>query len=146
MNDEARQDAAGLADELRVAFTRLRRRLREVEGPTELSAAQTSALRRIWKGEAAGSSALAALEGVRPQSMAAILTALERLGLIARRADPDDGRRQLVELTELGRRRVEARRAARDEWLAQALSTRLSDEELGQLSAAVALLERVTSE
>ncbi|WP_372346548.1 MarR family transcriptional regulator [Streptomyces sp. KL116D] len=51
----------------------------------------------------ASASDLAAIEGVRPQSMAKTVIALEQAGIDRRSQDPDDGRRQLVALTELPR-------------------------------------------
>ena len=52
---------------------------------------------------------LAVAERVRPQSMTQTISDLEGEGLIARRADPADGRRILVELTEPGPRHARSR-------------------------------------
>ncbi|NED63662.1 winged helix-turn-helix transcriptional regulator, partial [Streptomyces sp. SID10244] len=95
--------ALQVALDTRVAIGRLIRRLREVSDGQELSAAQASVLARVGKGEASSASALAALEGVRPQSMAVTISALEDLGLVSRTQDPTDRRRQLVVLTDAGR-------------------------------------------
>ena len=106
------------AHDLRVVFSRLRRRLREVDDTDELTPSQMSVLSRLGKEGAATASDLAAAERVRPQSMAATLAALDQCGLVVRRPDPDDGRRQLVSLSPAGtaRRRPPA---AREEWLAR---------------------------
>ena len=100
--DDSEDDlAAAVAREVRVAVGRLHRRLRLVaEGG--LSASQSSVLARVAKGEADTAAALAALDGVRPQSMAATVAALERDGLLARTGDPEDGRRAILRLTEEG--------------------------------------------
>src|SRR5947208_2426434 len=109
-------DAADAARAIRVVVGRLRRRMREVAAG-ELTPSQASVLARLAKGEAASAADLAALEGVRPQSIASILTALEQAGLIARSPDPQDGRRAIVALTEAGRAEDRGNREARQEWL-----------------------------
>ena len=46
---------------------------------------------------------LARAAGVRPQSMMKIIHELESLGLLERRADPDDSRAKLVDFSDGGR-------------------------------------------
>ncbi|WP_406503908.1 MarR family winged helix-turn-helix transcriptional regulator [Streptomyces sp. NBC_00212] len=135
--------AVRAARDLRVVFSRLRRRLREVADTQDLTPSQVSALTLIDKGGAASASALAAVEGVRPQSMAATLAALDQQGLIQRSPDPEDGRRQLVTLTGAGRERAEGNRQARAEWLTQAFQDRYTEEERATITEAMALLERL---
>ncbi|MBJ7902842.1 MarR family transcriptional regulator [Streptomyces sp. NPDC004549] len=138
-------DSAALAArELRVMFSRLRRRIREVARDSDLTPPQESALSLVGKHGAATASALAAAEGVRPQSMAATLAALDQHGLIRRTPDPADGRRQLVTLTEAGQARVEGNRQVREEWLARALEDRFSEEERQTVLTALTLLERLS--
>ncbi|MCW7945849.1 MarR family transcriptional regulator [Streptomyces hygroscopicus] len=138
------ESAARAARDLRVLFSRLRRRIREVAGDDELTPSQVSALTLVSKGGAATASALASAEGVRPQSMAATLAVLEQHGLIRRSPDPEDGRRQLVTLTEAGRERVEGDREARHEWLARTLQDRCTEDERQTVLAALSVLERLT--
>jgi len=129
--------------DVRVAFGRLRRRLSAVATGDELTPSQASVLTRLAKGEAATASGLAAAEGMRPQSMATILSALEQQGLVSRSPDPSDGRRQLVVLTRAGRARDRGNRQARGEWLARAMHERYTEDERQTIIAAMALLERV---
>ncbi len=144
MSEPAADSAVQAATDIRVAFSRLRRRLREVTaGRQGLSAPQASALARIGKGEASSAARLAELEGVRPQSMATTIAALEELGLVTRAPDPADGRRQLVALTDAGREAESGNLDARREWLVQVIEERLTDEERRALIAAAALLERL---
>ncbi|QAY71740.1 MarR family transcriptional regulator [Xylanimonas protaetiae] len=135
--------AAVVTRDLRAVISRLHRRLREVATSDGLTPSQVAALTRIGKREASSASALAALEGVRPQSMAATLATLEERGLVRRDADPEDGRRQLLSLTETGRSTFDGERQARREWLADAVRTHADDDELRVLARAVAILERV---
>ncbi|WSF46653.1 MarR family transcriptional regulator [Streptomyces sp. NBC_01356] len=136
--------AARAALDLRVAFNRLRRRIREVSETDDLTPSQVSALTLVSKSGAATASALAAAEGVRPQSMATTLAALDEQGLIERSPDPNDGRRQLVTLTDAGRERVEGTRQAREEWLARAFQDRCTEAERQTVVEAMAVLERLT--
>src|ERR1700753_4357015 len=101
-------------------FSRLRRQLRGLATDEDLTPSQTAVLIRVWKEGASSASALAGAEGVRPQSMATIVTALEQRGLIERTPDPEDGRRQIVSLTKDGKRRAESDREVREEWLTSA--------------------------
>jgi DNA-binding MarR family transcriptional regulator len=131
---------------LRATIGRLRRRLREVASSDELTPSQVAVLTRLGKGEALTASALAAAEGVRPQSMASTLSALERLGLISRSPDPTDGRRQIVTLTEVGQALDRDNQQARREWLTRAMHERFTEDERRTLIEAMALLERLTNE
>lgn len=138
--------AARSARDLRVVFSRLRRRLREVAADEDLTPSQESALTLVGKHGAATASALASAEGVRPQSMAATLAALDQHGLIRRSPDPEDGRRQLVTLTEAGRARIEDNRQVREEWLARAFEDRYTEQERRTILDALALLERLSEQ
>jgi DNA-binding MarR family transcriptional regulator len=138
--------AARSARDLRVVFSRLRRRIREVATDEDLTPSQESALTLVGKHGAATASALASAEGVRPQSMAATLAALDQHGLIRRSPDPEDGRRQLVTLTETGRERIEDNRQVREEWLARAFEDRYTERERRTILDALALMERLSEQ
>jgi len=124
-------------------FSRLRRQLKDVATGGGLTPSQTAVLTRLWKDGASSASALAAAERVRPQSMAAIVAALDEHGLIHRAPDPDDGRRQVISLTAAGRRRAESDRQVREEWLARAIQERYSERERRVINDALALLQRL---
>jgi DNA-binding MarR family transcriptional regulator len=137
-------DVGQLAAALRANVGLLLRRLRQVQGGDgELTLPESSALVRLERGGPATPSALARLEQISPQSMGATLAALESRGLIERHADPEDGRRSVMSVTEAGRQVLGDRRNARTEQLARALSTGFTPPELKQLMAAAPLLERL---
>ena len=138
--------AARSARDLRVVFSRLRRRIREVATDEDLTPSQESALTLVGKHGSATASALASAEGVRPQSMAATLAALDQHGLIRRSPDPEDGRRQLVTLTEAGHERIEDNRQVREEWHARAFEDRYTEQERRTIVDALTLLERLSEQ
>ena len=138
------ESAAQGARDIRVVFSRLRRRLRDLTTGDDLTPSQTAVLTRLCKEGASSTSALAGAERVRPQSMAAIVAALEGHGLIQRAPDPDDGRRQVITLTTAGRKRAESDRQVREEWLARTLQDQFSERERRVIVEALALLQRLT--
>ncbi|MEC3994851.1 MarR family winged helix-turn-helix transcriptional regulator [Actinacidiphila sp. DG2A-62] len=131
------------AQDVRVVFSRLRVRLRQEYDQRELTPSQRSVLARLLAIGDASTSALAATEHVRPQSMAATVAALEERGMVARRPDPADGRRQLVSLTAEGRGYVEGRRRSDEEWITRTLDARFTEDERQALLTGLALLERL---
>jgi DNA-binding MarR family transcriptional regulator len=131
------------AADLRATLGRLIRRLRAAG---ILPLGQAGALGRLEREGPRTTSALAAAERVRPQSMAQTVKELERLGYVTRRPDPDDGRQFLLELTDTGRAAILAERASRESWLAEAIASELDPEEQETLIRAVALLGRISQE
>jgi len=128
------------SSELRIVLGQLVRRLRsEYSFPI----AQASVLSRLDRDGAQTTSALAAAERIRPQSMAQTLLELEGDGLISRRPDPDDGRRILIELTGGGHDRLREDRRRREGWLAEAIATTLTADEQRTLLDALPLLSRL---
>ena len=134
-------ELAQAASELRIVLGQLVRRLRaEYTFPI----AQASVLGRLDREGPLTTSALAAAERVRPQSMAQTLAELEEEQLIARRADPNDRRQTLIEITKGGRARLVDERRRREHWLAEAIAQELTPEEQQTLLDAVPLLRRLT--
>jgi DNA-binding MarR family transcriptional regulator len=131
--------AARAASDLRTVLGQLMRRLRS-ENTFPLS--HGAVLGRLDRQGAATTSALAAAERVRPQSMAQTIADLEGDGLVERRPDPDDRRQILIELTAKGRDALNEDRRRREGWLAQAIGE-LSDDEQALLIQAVPLLRRI---
>jgi DNA-binding MarR family transcriptional regulator len=136
-------DVSEVAGAVRVAVGRVVRKLRQATTAGELTLAESSALSRLERGGPATSSDLARLERISPQSMGVTVAALLDRGLIERSRDPEDGRRIVLSVTEPGLRTVHDKRGARTEQIAAALREGFSNDELGQLMAASALLERL---
>jgi DNA-binding MarR family transcriptional regulator len=142
--------AAAVATELRAALGRLKRRLREqvITGAHvgDLTPSQISVLLRLEKHGAATASSLARAEGMRPQSMATVVAALETAGLVRGTPDPDDGRQTLLSLTDACRKWAKEGRAAKQDWLSRTISARLTVREQDDLAKAVTLLQRLLDE
>jgi DNA-binding MarR family transcriptional regulator len=135
-----RVDSGPLASELRVVLGHLIRRLRSEH---RFSLSQGSVLGRLDREGPQGTSKLAELERVRPQSMGQTIAELETQGLIERHPDPADGRRSLIELTDAGRAELREDRGRREGWLAEAIEESFSDEERETLEEAVRLFGRL---
>ncbi|TQJ16620.1 MarR family winged helix-turn-helix transcriptional regulator [Kribbella jejuensis] len=133
--------ATQAAAEVRVVFGRVKRRLKALAETDDLTPSQSSVLSRLDKDGPASASELAAAERIRPQSMAAILSALREADLIQRHPDPSDGRRQVVSLTTVGRHRLQGDRKVRQEWLAQALQEHCTEADRQTIIKALALLD-----
>ena len=136
-------DTSTLAGELRGVISTLTRRLREQAHAEDLTGSQKSVLIRLEQGGSATVTALACAEGVRPQSMSATVAALEAAGLVSRTPDPNDGRQTLLFLTPACRDWIAASRAARKDWLLQAIHAKLDAAEQEELRKAVGLLKRL---
>jgi DNA-binding MarR family transcriptional regulator len=139
----ANLDTTRLASELRMVIGQLVRRLRAEH---RFSLSQGAVLGRLDREGTMSIGALALAERVRPQSMTQTITDLETEGLVERRADPSDGRRALVALTEQGLQTLEADRRHREGWLARAIAEDLSVAQRATLAEALALLRRLADD
>jgi DNA-binding MarR family transcriptional regulator len=135
--------AAALAGELRVLLGQLKRKLREQAGLGDLSWSQVSVLSHLEREGPATVSTLARIEGVRPQSMGAIISTLETAGLVSGAPDPNDKRQTILSLTETCRDWIKAARAASEDWLLKSIEDKFNADEQEELFHAVALLKRL---
>lgn len=83
---------------------------------------------------------LSSFLGIPPTTLSSRLARLEERRLVRRRRNPNDGRSSLLEVTALGRRRVEALFPA-FRWALQAIGAQLGEEELGEVQEALGRLE-----
>lgn len=142
--EHARHDEVlQLASELRILIGKLRRRLREEAHLGDITMSQASVLSRLERDGPATASSLARAEGMRPQSMAATVQALSEAQMVTGSPDPLDGRQTILTLTDNCRAWIAASRAAREDWLARSIETRLTPAEVTELNKAVALLKRL---
>lgn len=134
---------AELAGQLRGTIGQLMRRLRQVDNAGVLTPTQSAVLGRLHREGPATQAELATAEHVRQQSMSATLAALDELGYLHRSRDPEDGRRTVISLSELGSKTVLGVHQHRDEWLAAALAEELTPRERDRLAEAMPLLRRL---
>ncbi len=139
----AGQDNEQLAAALRLSVGLLVRRLRQVKARGELTMPESAALARLERSGPMTAAALAKLEQISPQSIGATLAGLERRALVAREADPEDGRRILMSPTGAGLRALRDRRNETVAHLAGALESGFTPGEIEQLRALAPLLERL---
>ncbi len=133
----------GLAADLRILLGALSRRLREQAHVGDFTSSQKSVLLRLERDGPATVSTLARADGVRPQSMGATVSSLQVAGLISGDPDPTDGRQIILSLTPTCRDRIQAGRAAREDWLLRAIQANLNAHEQHDLAQAVDLLKRL---
>lgn len=133
------------ASEIRTLAGKLKRRLRELGGHADLTPSQTSVLLRLEAGPATVSG-LARAESMRPQSMSAVIAALQEMGLVRGASDPSDGRQTLMSLTPKCLKWMQKSRTARQDWLAGTIAQRLSIREQGELRLALKLLARIVED
>ncbi len=138
--------AATIAQDLRGVVSKLKRRLRDQADVGDLTTTQISVLVRLEKDGPMTTSSLARAEGMRPQSMGAVIAALEGADLVNGFADPNDGRQTILSITDACRKRIEEGRAARQDWLSRTIEARLSSEEQDRLLSAIKLLQRLADD
>jgi DNA-binding MarR family transcriptional regulator len=138
--------ASTLAAEIRSVCGKLKRRLREHGGRSDLAPSQISVLLRLENDGSATVSSLARVEGMRPQSMSAVVMSLQEAGLVRGAPDPSDGRQTLMSLTPKCLKSLQEGRAARQDWLTTTISQKLSAQEQEKLRAALALLTRLVED
>lgn len=133
-----------LADRLRLAVTRMARRLRQ-QSDHELSPSQIAALSTIERLGPVTPSALAEAERIRRPTATRIAARLAEAGLIARTVDERDRRVARLAITAEGRRMLKAVRSRKTAYLARRIE-RLDPEERELLARATDVLERILDE
>lgn len=132
-----------LAGDLRILTGKLRRRMREGTQQGDITMSQSCVLNRLEREGPSTVSSLARAEGMRPQSMAATVQALLEAQMVAGSPDPSDKRQTIVSLTDSCRAWMKQSRAAREDWLARTIESRLAPQEVLQLQQAMLLLQRL---
>jgi DNA-binding MarR family transcriptional regulator len=128
--------------DLSQATGQLLRRIRAETDPDELGWTQLSIMARLENDGPATTADLARADGMKPQSMGAILALLEQQNLVERRPHRTDGRQILFALTAAGTNARRKRNVTKREWLLAAMAT-LTSSEQQTLIAASALIRRL---
>ena len=135
------ESEAELASRLRMAVTRLHRRLRQ-HNVGGLTPSQTSALASINRLGAPTLGELALTESVQPPSMTRIVGNLEAAGFVKRVVDEADRRVARVTLLASGRKVLQQNRSLKNAFLARQLR-QLDEGEQVALAELTVLLERL---
>ena len=141
MTDEHPIPETALA--LRRALSKLNRRLRAERQDRQISLGKLSVLSRLYHGGPVTPGALAAAEGIQPQSLTRVLAELEAEGHLSRRQDAHDRRQHLIEITPSGRDVLYDDASDKAAWLAAVIATQLSPVERDLLQLAAQLLDRL---
>ena len=120
----------------------LMRRVRSAAAAHEVSLTESAVMARLAKHGPATASDLARSEGMRPQSMATTIAALEELGLVERNPHPTDRRQMHIALTAKGMAVRESMRDAKHTWLEQAVA-QLNKSDQETLFAAIEIIKRL---
>jgi DNA-binding MarR family transcriptional regulator len=124
---------------LRAVIGRLSRKLNASVADVGFSPSQLSVLGSIARRGPLGVGELADLEGINPTMLSRIVGKLHDADLIARIADPDDGRAVVVQVTPAGRRLHQRVQALRSKALTDQLANIPADQTAELLSALPAL-------
>jgi DNA-binding MarR family transcriptional regulator len=136
-------DTARCAVQLRRAVLVLARRLRPSLQGDGISAAKLSVIGQLYRAGPMTPTELSTREGVKLPSLTRLVAELQADGWIDRKAHASDGRRSLLGLTALGRKRLVVAAQASDAPLADAIANTVNAEERRVLIRACALLERI---
>jgi len=139
-------DPAQCATRLRNSVALLSRQLRSgsatPEGP---SVAKLSVLGQLHRHGPGTSTALAALERVKPQSLTRLLAELEAEGWIARAPHASDRRQSVLSLTPEGTKRLKAIMRSRESALAEAIGATLDAQQRAVLLRACELIDGLSA-
>ncbi len=131
------------ATELREAMMALARQLRRHRPDNGLTISQLEILGDVSRAGVTTPAEIAARLYVRVQSLTDSINELESRGLLSRRPDDTDRRRQLIELTGDGLELLLSDRAQRDEWLYETMRDHLSELEYNLLILTAPVLRKL---
>lgn len=140
----ARSDSLDVADRLHSAAIRLLRAVRAADDETGLSAPKLSVLSVLTFGGPQSLKGLARAEQVTAATMSKLVSDLEAEGLLAKRADPTDGRGLRIEATAKGKAILQEGRKRRLELLQKRVA-KLSAADRVKLDAAAELILRLAA-
>jgi DNA-binding MarR family transcriptional regulator len=118
------------------------RRVRAAAASEELSWTESLVIARLAKEGPATTADLARAEGMKPQSMGTTIAALNKMGLVERKAHPTDGRQVNIELTAKGAAVRKSAKDAKLAWLSQVIA-QLDEDERKTLFVAGEIIKRL---
>jgi DNA-binding MarR family transcriptional regulator len=133
-----------VARRLRHSLGRLTRTLRRHDDD-DLSPTTASILFAVGREGPLTAGDIARRERLAKPSVTAAVEKLATAGLVERRADDSDGRVVWIAITTAGKRRIDARRARRQAWLATRLE-KLDRADVETLSRAADIVDRLIGE
>jgi DNA-binding MarR family transcriptional regulator len=131
------------ATELRESMMALTRQMRRHRPDNGLTLSQLEVLGEASRSGVTTPAELANRLQVRVQSLTDSINELEARGLLSRRPDPDDRRRQLIEVTSDGSALLDTDRADRDAWLDATMRETLSELEFDLLMLVAPVLRKL---
>jgi DNA-binding MarR family transcriptional regulator len=135
--------AASSATELRESMMAVTRQMRRHRPDHGLTLSQLELLGEVGRTGVTTPAELGTRLHVRVQSLTDSINELVTRGLIERRPDETDRRRQLIEITEAGTALLEADRAERDAWLHATMRDNLSQLEFDLLMLVAPVLRKL---
>ncbi|MEC3978462.1 MarR family winged helix-turn-helix transcriptional regulator [Amycolatopsis sp. H20-H5] len=138
-------EAARNAEAVRWAVSRLSSRLRAQQsgGELPLTRVAASVLANLRHGGPLTVTALAAIEGLQPQSLTRVLHTLTAEGRVSRSPDDHDRRAQRLAITSAGRAALDVHVRDGNRWLAGAMDAALTPAEREIVRVAAGLLLQV---
>jgi len=134
---------ASPATELRESMMAVTRQMRRHRPDHGLTLSQMELLGEVSRTGVTTPAELGARLHVRVQSLTDSINELLGRGLIARRPDESDRRRQLIEITDVGCELLDADRAERDAWLHETMRDTLSQLEFDLLMLIAPVLRKL---
>lgn len=134
---------AELHDDIRVAVMRLARRVRLERAADDITDARLSVLFVLLNEGPQTLTSLSEHERVTPPSMNRTVNSLVDDGLVTRSADPTDGRKTVIDITDVGQDVALETRRRRVAWFADRVAE-LGDDDRATLEAALPILRKLT--
>ncbi|GAB5894388.1 MarR family winged helix-turn-helix transcriptional regulator [Mycolicibacterium mageritense] len=131
------------ATELRESMMAVTRQMRRHRPDNGLTLSQLQLLGEISRAGTTTPAELGVRLHVRAQSLTDSINELLGRGLIARRPDDNDRRRQLIDITDDGARLLQADRDERDAWLHATMRDNLTDLEFDLLMLVAPILRKL---
>jgi DNA-binding MarR family transcriptional regulator len=135
--------AGSAATELRESMMAVTRQMRRHRPDHGLTLSQLEMLGEVSRTGVSTPAELALRLHVRVQSLTDSINELVSRGLVLRRPDDDDRRRQLIEITKAGIELLDDDRAERDAWLNATMRENLTDLEFDLLMLVAPVLRKL---